>query len=42
MVQPVAFLTMNKNQTKTTKAVTILAIVWYVLDILVKCVQLLR
>ena len=30
------------NTPKTTKAVTILAIVWYVLDILVKCVQLLR
>ena len=33
---------MSKKPNQTTKAVTILAIVWYVLDILVKCVQLLR
>ena len=42
MVQPVDGLHVMINTPKPTKAVTILAIVWYVLDILVKCVQLLR
>lgn len=43
MVQPVAFLTMNKNQTKTTKVVvTVLMIVWYILEIVKTVIELLR
>ncbi len=42
MVQPVSGLYVMYKQNTPTKAVTILAIVWYVLDILIKCVQLLR
>ena len=43
MVQPVAFSTMNKNQTKTTKVVvTVLMIVWYNLEIVKTVIELLR
>ena len=44
MVQPVSgFFTMFKKSPKTTKAVvTVLMIVWYILEIISKVVQLLR
>ena len=42
MVQPVSGLYVMYNQNTPTKAVTILAIVWYILEIITKVVQLLR
>ncbi len=43
MVQPVSgFFTMFRKYPKPKTVVTILAIVWYVLEILTKTVQLLR
>ena len=42
MVQPVAFFVMNKKTPTTKAVVTVLMIVWYILEIISKVVQLLR
>ena len=43
MVRPVdGLFVMNKKNTPTRAVVTVLAIVWYVLEIVIKTVQLLR
>ncbi len=43
MVRPVdGLFVMNKKNTPAQAVVTVLAIVWYVLEIVIKTVQLLR
>ena len=42
MVQPVAFFVMNKKTPTTKAVVTVLMIVWYVLEIVKTVIELLR